>query len=113
MLGSRAPAPVVVVRVRASVGRPGASAAAQYRRRRTAELAAWTRSLPWRVLALVAVGVASWLAAAQVAAHLAVPAGGHGRRRAGLAAAVPPRSRHAGLATRRDRGTADRPAAGP
>ena len=30
------PAPVVAVRVRASVGRPGASAAAEYRRRRAA-----------------------------------------------------------------------------
>ena len=40
--------PVVAVRVRASVGRPGASAHAEYRRRRAAERAAWTRSLPWR-----------------------------------------------------------------
>jgi hypothetical protein len=32
-----------------SLGRPGRSALAQYRRRRAAELAAWTRSLAWRV----------------------------------------------------------------
>jgi hypothetical protein len=74
-LGSGTPAPVVAVRVRASVGRPGASAQGEYRRRRAAELAVWTRSLPWRVLALVTACLASWLAAAQVAAHLAAPAG--------------------------------------
>ena len=61
--------------MRASVGRPGASAAAQYQRRRAAELAAWSRSLPWRVLALAAAGMGSWLAAAQVATDLAIPAG--------------------------------------
>jgi hypothetical protein len=40
--------PVVTARVRASVGRPGASAQAEYRRRRASELAAWSRGLPWR-----------------------------------------------------------------
>ena len=68
-------APVVAVRVRASVGRPGASAQAQYQRRWATELATWARSLPWRVVALVAAGVAAWLAAAQVAPDLAAPAG--------------------------------------
>jgi Nuclease-related domain len=67
--------PVVAVRVRASVGRPGASAHAQYRRRRATELATWARSLPWRILALVVAGVAAWLAAARVAPTLAVPTG--------------------------------------
>ena len=37
--------PVVAVRVRASVGRPGASAKAEYRRRRAADWAAWSHSL--------------------------------------------------------------------
>ena len=37
ILRSGVPAPVLAVRVRASVGRPGASAAAEYRRHRTAE----------------------------------------------------------------------------
>jgi Nuclease-related domain len=59
--------PVVAVRVRASLGRPGASAEAQYRRRRAAERAAWVRSLPWRTAALLAVGVTAGLVAAQVA----------------------------------------------
>jgi hypothetical protein len=69
------PGPVVAVRVRASVGRPGASAHAQHQRRRAAELAAWARSLPWRIVALVAAGVAAWLAAARVAPNLAAPTG--------------------------------------
>jgi len=55
--GSGGPAPIVAVRVRASVGRPGASAAAEYRRRRATETAAWTRELPWRVGAVLVAGV--------------------------------------------------------
>jgi hypothetical protein len=66
---------VVAVRVRPSVGLPGASASAEYRRRRAAELATWTRGLPWRVVAVVAAGVTAWLTAAQVAPHLAAPTG--------------------------------------
>jgi hypothetical protein len=72
---SGGPAPVLAVRVRASVGRPGASAHAEYRRRRASELTAWTHSLPWRVVAVVAASLIAWLAAAQVAPHLAVLAG--------------------------------------
>jgi Nuclease-related domain len=63
--------PVVAMRVRASVGRPGASAQAEYRRRRAAERAAWTRGLPWRAAAVVAAGLVAGLVAAQVAYHLA------------------------------------------
>jgi hypothetical protein len=69
------PAPVVAVRVRATVGRPGASAQAAYRRRRAAELAAWTRSLPWRVVLVLAAGASVALLAAQLAPRLAGPAG--------------------------------------
>jgi hypothetical protein len=75
LLGSGGPAPVVAVRVRASVGRPGASAAAEYRRRRAMEFATWAHSLPRRLVALVAAGVAAWLAAARVAPNLAGPVG--------------------------------------
>src|SRR4029453_11361053 len=39
--------PVLAVRVRASVGRPGASAQAEYRRRRATERARSTHGLPW------------------------------------------------------------------
>jgi hypothetical protein len=63
--------PVVAVRVRASVGRPGASAQAEYRRRRATERASWTRGLPWRVAVVVAAGVAAGLLAAQVIPDLA------------------------------------------
>jgi hypothetical protein len=58
--------PVVAVRVRASVGRPGASAEAQSRRRRAAEWAAWVGTLPWRATAVLAAGGTTWLLAAQV-----------------------------------------------
>src|SRR5215218_6174173 len=73
ILGLGLPAPVAV-RVRASVGRPGVSTYAEYRRRRAIEWAAWIRSLPWRVVAVVAASVTAWLAAAQVAPDLAAPA---------------------------------------
>jgi Nuclease-related domain len=68
-------APVVAVRVRATVGQPGASAQATYRHHRAAEWAAWTRSLPWRAVAVLAAGVGIGLLAAQVLPHLAGPAG--------------------------------------
>jgi Nuclease-related domain len=71
--GGRRPAaggPVVAVRVRATVGRPGASAQAEYRRRRAVEWAAWTRSLPWRAAAVLAAGLTTWVLAAQVVPHL-------------------------------------------
>jgi hypothetical protein len=74
-LGSAVPGSVVAVRLRASVGRPGASAQIEYRRRRTIEWAAWRRSLPWRATAVLTAGVTAWLAATQVAAHLSVAAG--------------------------------------
>ena len=74
-LNSKSQAPVLAMRVRASVGRPGASAHAQYRSRRAAELAAWTHSLPWRIVAVLAVGLAAWLLATQVASHLSAVAG--------------------------------------
>ena len=71
--GGRWPAagePVVAVRVRASVGRPGASAQAEYRRRRASERAAWTRGLLWRATAVLAAGAAAGLLAIQLAPHL-------------------------------------------
>src|SRR5829696_10125974 len=74
-LTSGVPAPVLAMRVRASVGRPGASAHAQYRRRRATERAAWAHRLAWRIGAVLAVGLAAWLLATQVTAHLAPLAG--------------------------------------
>jgi hypothetical protein len=49
-------------------GRPGGSALAEYQRRRTAELAAWTRTLPWRMAATLAAGTTSGLLADRLAA---------------------------------------------
>src|SRR5919108_4004959 len=48
--------PVVAVRVRATVGRPGSSAQARWRRMRAAEWAVWIRTLPWRVGATLGIG---------------------------------------------------------
>jgi hypothetical protein len=59
------------MRVRASVGRPGASAHAEYRRRQATERARWARGLPWRVAAVLAAGVTPGLLAAQVTPDLA------------------------------------------
>ena len=50
--------PVVAVRARASVGQPGRSAQATWRRARAAEWAAWTRTLPWRFAVILGVGAA-------------------------------------------------------
>jgi hypothetical protein len=69
--GPETPPPVVAVRVRATVGRPGASAHAAYRRRRAAEWAAWTRTLPWRAALVLAAGGTVGLLAAQLTPRLA------------------------------------------
>jgi hypothetical protein len=51
--------------VTGSHGSPGRSALAAYRRRRAEELAAWTRTLAWRVPLVAAVGLAVQVLAAQ------------------------------------------------
>jgi hypothetical protein len=51
LAGTDADRPVVAMRVRASVGRPGGAAQARWRRLRAAEWATWTRALPWRAAA--------------------------------------------------------------
>jgi Nuclease-related domain len=53
--------PEVAVRVRPSVGQAGGSAHAQWRRLRTAEWTAWTRTLPWRAAATLGIGAAGGL----------------------------------------------------
>jgi hypothetical protein len=53
LAGTNADRPVVAVRVRATVGRPGGSAQARWRRLRADEWATWTRTLPWRVAAIL------------------------------------------------------------
>jgi hypothetical protein len=68
LAGTGADRPVVATRVRASVGRPGGSAQAQWRRLRAAEWAAWTRTLGWRVTATLGIAVGGG-----VLGRLAVP----------------------------------------
>ena len=55
-----------------SLGHPGRSARTQYRRRRAAELAAWTGSLTWRAPLVAAAG----LVAGALAAHTGLPRAG-------------------------------------
>jgi hypothetical protein len=62
--------PVVALRVRASVGRPGGSAQARWRRARAAECAAWTRTLAWRAAATLGIGAAGGLLGSLLAPRL-------------------------------------------
>jgi len=57
--------PVAPAEVTGSLGSPGRSALAAYRRRRAEELAAWTRSLAWRAPLVATAGAAVQLLAAQ------------------------------------------------
>jgi Nuclease-related domain len=56
--------------VRASVGRPGGSAQATWRRLRTAERAAWARTVPWRIAVLLGIGVSGGVIGSQLAPRL-------------------------------------------
>jgi hypothetical protein len=75
LAGTGADRPVVAVRVRASVGRPGGSAQARWRRLRAVEWAAWIRSLPWRVAATVGAAVAGAVLGSLLAARLSLVLG--------------------------------------
>ena len=76
LAGTGADRPVVAVRVRASVGRPGGSAQAAWRRLRAAEWAAWTRTLPWRVAAALGIGAGAGLLGSLIAPRLGLVLGG-------------------------------------
>jgi Nuclease-related domain len=76
LAGTGADRPVVAVRVRASVGRPGSSAQARWRRIRAAEWTAWTRTLPWRVAATLGIGAAGGLLGSLLAPRLGLVLGG-------------------------------------
>jgi hypothetical protein len=87
LVGTDADRPVVALRVRASVGRPGGSAQATWQRMRSAEWAIWTRSLPWRVAVILGVGAGGGVLGGLLAprlglmvAGLAVAAAGWGLR---------------------------------
>jgi Nuclease-related domain len=81
LAGTDADRPVVAVRVRASVGRPGRSAEARWRQLRAAEWTAWIRTLPWRVAAILGIGAGGGVLGSLLAPRLSLVLGG-------LAAAV-------------------------
>jgi hypothetical protein len=68
--------PVVAMRVRATVGRPGGSAQARWRQMRTAEWAAWTRTLPWRVAVILGIGASGEVLGSLLAPRLGLVLGG-------------------------------------
>jgi Nuclease-related domain len=76
LAGTGADRPVVAMRVRASVGRPGGSAQATWRRMRAAEWAAWTQTLPWRVAAILGIGAGAGLLSSLLAPRLSLLVGG-------------------------------------
>jgi len=76
LAGTGADRPVVAVRVRASVGRPGGSAQARWRQLRAAEWAAWTRTLPWRVAATLGIGAGAGVLGSLIAPRLVLVLGG-------------------------------------
>jgi hypothetical protein len=76
LAGTDADRPVVAVRVRASVGRPGSSAQATWRRRRAAEWVAWARTLPWRVAVILGIGIGGGVLGRLLAPQLSLALGG-------------------------------------
>jgi hypothetical protein len=76
LAGTEADRPVVAVRVRATVGRPGGSAQARWRQHRTAEWAAWIRTLPWRVAAILGIGASGGVLGSLLAPRLGLVLGG-------------------------------------
>jgi Nuclease-related domain len=76
LAGTDADRSVVAVRVRATVGRPGGSAQARWRRLRLAEWAAWIRTLPWRVAATLGIGAGAGLVSGLLAIRLGLVLGG-------------------------------------
>jgi hypothetical protein len=85
LAGTSADRPVVAVRVRASVGQPGRSAQATWRRMRAVEWAAWTRTLPWRVAFILGVGAAGAVFGSLLALRLGLAAAGLAASTAGWA----------------------------
>ena len=76
LAGTDADRPVVAVRVRATVGRPGGSAQARWRQQRAVERAAWTRTLPWRVAVILGMGAAGGVFGSLLAHRLGLLLGG-------------------------------------
>jgi Nuclease-related domain len=75
LAGTGADRSVDAVQVPASVGRPGGSAQARWRRQRGAEWATWSRTLPWRVAAALGIGAAGGLLGSLLAPRLSLALG--------------------------------------
>jgi hypothetical protein len=80
LAGTGADRPVGAVRVRASVGQRGGSAQTTWRRRRAAEWAAWTRTLPWRAAVILGAAVCGGLLGSLLAPRLSLILGRWPRR---------------------------------
>jgi hypothetical protein len=76
LAGTNADRPVVAVRVRASVGRPGGSAQTRWRQQRAVEWAAWMRTLPWRVAVILGIGAGGGILGSLLAPRLGLVLGG-------------------------------------
>jgi len=105
--------PVVAVRVRATVGRPGGSAQAQWRRLRAAEWATWTRTPPWRVAATLGVAVGGGVLGRLLVPRLGLVVGALAAMAAGCGLRFKPSPDAVAWAAGDDRGAAHRPPALP
>jgi Nuclease-related domain len=76
LAGTEADRPVVAVRVQATVGRPGGSAQAQWRRLGAAEWTRWIRTLPWRVAVILGIGAGGGVLGSLLAPRLGLVLGG-------------------------------------
>jgi nuclease-like protein len=76
LAGTGADRPVVAVRVRATVGHPGGSAQARWRRTRAAEWTVWIQTLPWRVAATLGTGAGAGVLGSLLAPKLVLIVGG-------------------------------------
>jgi hypothetical protein len=113
LAGTDADRPVVAVRVRASVGRPGGSARARWRQLRAAEWTVWIRTLPWRIAAILGIGAGGGILGSLMAPRLGAGPRRPGRPGGQLGAAVPTQPRCRRLATRGSGGAAHRPVPRP
>jgi hypothetical protein len=73
--GTDADRPVEAMRVRATVGRPAGSAQATWRQLRAAEWAAWPRTVPWRVAAILGIGAVGGVLGSLLAPRLSLVVG--------------------------------------
>jgi Nuclease-related domain len=76
LVGTGADRPVVAVRVRATVGRPGGSAQARWRQLRAAEWATWIRTVPWRVAVILGIGAGGGVLGGLLVSRLGLVLGG-------------------------------------